>query len=65
MIYEKKRVDSYRGLCRTEASKEVVGRLHIFLADYLQPKIQISLVKVIEILMYLAIFHFKTGLTQV
>ena len=44
--------------------KEVVGRLHIFLVDYLWPKIQISFVKVTEILMYITIFHFKAGLTQ-
>ena len=31
--------------------EEVVGRLHIFLVDYLWPKIQISFVKVTEILM--------------
>ena len=44
--------------------EEVVGRLHIFLVDYLWPKIQISFVKVTEILMYFTIFHFKVGLTQ-
>ena len=31
--------------------EEVVSRLHIFLVDYLWPKIQISFVKVTEILM--------------
>ena len=45
--------------------EEVVGRLHIFLADYFCPKIQISFVKVTDVLMYLTIFHFKVGLTQV
>ena len=44
--------------------EEVVGRLHIFLADYLWPKIQISFVKVTEILMYLTIFHFKKNLKK-
>ena len=44
--------------------EEVVGRLNIFLVDYLWPKIQISFVKVTEILMYITIFYFKAGLTQ-
>ena len=41
--------------------EEVVGRLHIFLASYLRPKMQISFVKVTVVLMYLTIFHFKAG----
>ena len=45
--------------------EEAVGRLHIFLADYFCPKTQISFVKVTDVLMYLTIFHFKVGLTQV
>ena len=44
--------------------EEAVGRLHIFLADYFRPKIQIFFVKVTDVLMDLTIFHLKAGLTQ-
>ena len=44
--------------------EEAVGRLHIFLADYFWPLIQIFFVKVTDVLMHLTIFHLKAGLTQ-
>ena len=65
MIYKKKPAQFVTESYAVQKQREeVVGRLHIFLADYFRPKIQISFVNVAEILMYLIIFHFKAGLTQ-
>ena len=64
IIYKKKKTS--RSVSESYAvqkqREEVVGSLHIFLADDLWPKIQISFVKVTEILMYLTIFHFKKNI---
>ena len=65
MIYKKKTAQFVTESYTVQKQREeVVGRLHIFLADYFRPKIQISFVNVVEILMYFIIFHFKAGLTQ-
>ena len=44
--------------------EEVVGRLLHFSRKFFETKMQISFVKVTDVLMYLTIFHFKAGLTQ-
>ena len=54
MIYKKKTAQFVTESYAVQKQREeVVGRLHIFLADYFRPKIQISFVNVAEILMYL------------
>ena len=62
MIYKKTSRSVLESYAEQKQREEVVGRLHIFLADYLWPKIQISFVKVTEILMYLTIFNFKKNI---
>ena len=66
MIHKKKKTARFvsESYAVQKQREEVVGRLHIFLADYFWPKIQISFIKVTEILAYLTIFHFEAGLTQ-